>query len=195
MSATILDTVERNIRYIPVGKLRIEADTFDREKVEKILGDFKCDSVELLCKEHIPQFREKHLKEICIGRGMDFRILPKRPESIDQLKVEILNFFYSHHYNPCLGHKVGIDTCGEIKTCLWSEAIIGNIRDGCLTEIIRSGCFDPYWELTKDKISTCKECEKRYACNDCRVSVESTQNAFPGKSLFCNYDPHNPAVK
>ncbi len=47
--------------------------------------------------------------------------------------------------------------------------------------MIVAGKFDKYWELTKDKVDVCMNCDLRYACNDCpiterREACQATKN-------------------
>jgi len=103
--------------------------------------------------------------------------------------LDINNFFYTFNFNPCLGHQIAIDTEGEIKPCLWSETVIGNIKECNLKDLITSGKFDKFWNLKKDKINSCKDCEYRYVCNDCRVSALKDKNDLKAKPSFCKYNP------
>lgn len=62
----------------------------------------------------------------------------------------------------------------------------GNIRDHSIAEIFRSNEFQKYWDITKDEIHVCKDCEYRYICNDCRAFVTDIYD----KPLKCKYNPY-----
>ena len=49
--------------------------------------------------------------------------------------------------------------------------------------------FKKYWNITKDEISTCKDCEFRYICTDCRSYTESPEDYY-SKPLKCGYSPY-----
>ncbi|WP_294280369.1 grasp-with-spasm system SPASM domain peptide maturase [uncultured Chryseobacterium sp.] len=98
------------------------------------------------------------------------------------------------NHNSCLYKKIGIDKKGNIKTCPAMEQCFGNINEVSLEEAIENTDFKKYWNLTKDSIEICKDCEFRYICTDCRAYTEQTNYTNEGldisKPLKCGYDPH-----
>lgn len=98
------------------------------------------------------------------------------------------------NHNSCLHKKVGIDIDGNIKNCPLMPEKFGNIHQSSLEEILMQSEFKKYWNLTKDKIETCKDCEFRYVCTDCRAYTERTNKNKEGldvsKPLKCGYDPY-----
>ena len=60
-----------------------------------------------------------------------------------------------------------------------------NLKTASLKSVIDEFLIPNYWELSKDKISTCSVCEFRYLCNDCRPLA----NALTTRANNCNYDP------
>jgi radical SAM protein with 4Fe4S-binding SPASM domain len=103
--------------------------------------------------------------------------------------LDFFSFFYNHYFNPCWGNKLGIDVDGTIRPCLWSQETPGNILEKDIRDLILDGEFDKYWELKKDDIKICKECEYRYACSDCRVEAVRQGGLFDSKTAGCKYDP------
>jgi radical SAM protein with 4Fe4S-binding SPASM domain len=69
--------------------------------------------------------------------------------------------------------------------------IFGNINESSLTEVLdyKEEEVHKYWNITKDQIEVCKDCEFRYICTDCRAFRES-DNIY-SKPLKCNYNPYN----
>ncbi len=65
----------------------------------------------------------------------------------------------------------------------------GNIRDTTLMEAIEKPGFKKYWNITKDQIAVCKDCEFRYICTDCRAYKEDPDDDY-SKPLKCGYDPY-----
>lgn len=96
-------------------------------------------------------------------------------------------FSESLKYNSCLNKKIAIDKRGFIKNCPSLNFSFGHISNSKLTDILQNKEFSALWNLSKDKIEVCKDCEFRYVCTDCRANVKS-QNAKPSK---CSYDPYN----
>jgi hypothetical protein len=47
--------------------------------------------------------------------------------------------------------------------------------------------FRKYWDINKDKIHVCKDCEFRYICTDCRAYVEDPEDIL-SKPLKCDYN-------
>lgn len=88
--------------------------------------------------------------------------------------------------NRCLNGKISISVCGDIKNCPSMKESYGNIQTDSLIEVIQKKEFRDYWFITKDKISTCRDCEYRHICNDCRAFAESKW----GKPSKCSYNPY-----
>lgn len=190
-----IETLERlfgQCRYIPIQKIKIETETFDQEKIEKILENIHFKELELNIEEKFIPEQWDTFQNIVKNRGLSTQvnIADNRKRNPHQLEVEIFNFFYSRYYNPCLGHQVAIDTGGEIKYCLWSDDILGDIRNKDLKDMIIKGCFDSFWEMNKGKIEVCRDCELKAACSDCRVMVLKNNAPMNSKPLNCRYDPY-----
>ena len=105
------------------------------------------------------------------------------------MDVDIFNYFYNQQFNPCWGNKLAIDVQGDLKPCLWSTSIIGNINKDDVKNLIFSGKLDYFWELSKDKFEVCKECEFRYLCPDCRVITLKETGSINYKTAYCRYNP------
>lgn len=65
----------------------------------------------------------------------------------------------------------------------------GNIRDTTLREALSKPGFKKYWNITKDQISVCKDCEFLHVCTDCRAYVENPDDDY-SRPLKCGYDPY-----
>ncbi len=92
-------------------------------------------------------------------------------------------------HNSCLYRKITIDTEGNIKNCPSMQESFGNIRDTTLAEAIEKPGFKKYWDINKDKIHVCRDCEFRYICTDCRAYVEDPEDIL-SKPLKCGYNPY-----
>lgn len=103
-------------------------------------------------------------------------------------------FTESLQHNSCLHKKISIDTDGNIKNCPSMSQNFGNIKEVTLKEALQHKDFKKYWNLTKDKIQVCKDCEFRYICTDCRAYTEHSHTNKKGldtsKPLKCGYDPY-----
>lgn len=97
-------------------------------------------------------------------------------------------------YNSCLNKKISIDVAGNIKNCPSMIQNFGNIENTTLEEALQHKDFKKYWNLTKDNIEVCKDCEFRYICTDCRAYTERSHTDNNGldisKPLKCGYNPY-----
>ena len=97
------------------------------------------------------------------------------------------------NFNSCLYKKIGIEIDGNIRNCPAMPQSFGNIKDSTLEKALKHKDFRKYWNLTKDKIEICKDCEFRYICTDCRAYTERTHTNEQGldisKPLKCGYNP------
>lgn len=98
------------------------------------------------------------------------------------------------NHNSCLNRKISIDVNGDIKNCPSMPESYGNIKDTTLEEAINKPGFKKYWNITKDDIEVCRDCEFRYICTDCRAYTERTKFSDEGldlsKPLKCGYNPY-----
>jgi len=103
--------------------------------------------------------------------------------------INIKNYTESLVHNSCLNRKISIDSNGDIKNCPSMLENFGNIETATLKEALNHDNFKKNWEITKDQITICKDCEFRYICTDCRSYVENPEDNF-SKPLKCGYDPY-----
>lgn len=108
--------------------------------------------------------------------------------------LNVRSFTESFHHNSCLHKKISIDSEGNIRNCPSMTQSFGNIKDTNLEEALNHKDFKKYWNLTKDSVEICKDCEFRYICTDCRAYTEKTHQNNEGldtsKPLKCGYDPY-----
>lgn len=126
--------------------------------------------------------------------------LVKMVESIDSIKhcgcvspdyfnLNILSYTEALHFNSCLNRKIAIDAEGDIRNCPSMPESFGNIRNTTLQDALAHPDFKKYWNITKDQVAVCRDCEFRYICTDCRAYVEEPGNAY-SKPLKCGYNPY-----
>lgn len=95
-------------------------------------------------------------------------------------------FTMSKDYNSCLFKKVSLDRNGMVKNCP-SLPETYDLSLG-LSNIIESLDFRKYWNIKKDDIEVCKDCEFRYNCLDCRAHTLD-RNTY-SKPASCKYNPY-----
>lgn len=127
------------------------------------------------------------------------RIVHSSENIIDSKYCGVVNQFYftlslphyteSLHHNTCLNRKIAIDVDGNIKNCPSMKESFGNIKDTTLEEAINKPGFKKYWNITKDQITKCKDCEFRHVCTDCRAYLENPDDIYAAP-LKCGYNPY-----
>jgi len=65
----------------------------------------------------------------------------------------------------------------------------GKVNEVSICQVINNSDFNKYWSINKNEIETCKDCEFRFCCTDCRVFIDdkSNLNSRPSK---CKYNPY-----
>ncbi len=99
------------------------------------------------------------------------------------------HYVESVNHNSCLNRKIAIDASGDIKNCPGMPESFGNIRETTLVEAIAKPGFRKYWNITKDQVTKCKDCEFRHICTDCRAYLDTPGDPFSAP-LKCGYDPY-----
>lgn len=104
-------------------------------------------------------------------------------------RVNLPFFTESLDYNSYFNRKIIIDFNGNIKTDIYSAEGYGNIDTSSIKDIVKSTSFQKFWNISKDKIEVCKDCEYRYMCIDSRAPIkkESGQYSLSGE---CGYNPY-----
>jgi len=107
----------------------------------------------------------------------------------DYFSPNMLHYTESLRYNTCLHRKIAVDADGNIKNCPSMKNSYGNIRHTTLTEALNHPDFKRYWNISKNKIAVCKDCEFRHVCTDCRAYLENPVDDY-SKPLKCGYNPY-----
>ena len=101
-------------------------------------------------------------------------------------------FLINKKGNICLSKKVAINSKGDIIPChIASNEITGNIKEVSLNKVIRKGKMDSYWNLSKEKLMTCNQCEYRYICFNCPIIEHRKEDKEFKENIFCKYNPLN----
>lgn len=103
--------------------------------------------------------------------------------------LNLTTFTEAKNFNSCLNQKISIDKQGNIKNCPSMATTYGNHQDTKLAKVVQNEAFRAVWDITKDKVSGCQDCEFRYICTDCRAYTQDSQNPY-AKPAKCDYDPY-----
>jgi SPASM domain peptide maturase of grasp-with-spasm system len=176
-----LHSIELILIYNPIYKL-IE--------YRKILSmEARIASIHVFSSPYVKSFQDKKLRNSLAFLTDNFH-----ENNCGQIKpyyfrVNTSLFTESHHYNTCLNCKLHIDANGNIKNCPAMQQSFGNIKTTTLKEVISKQEFKQLWNITKDKIDVCKDCEFRYMCTDCRCFIKDTGNIY-SQPAKCTYNPY-----
>lgn len=179
--------IVENVQRIPIDRLVVEAETYDKEIVFTLLNGLHPEQLQLVLEHGIATDDVDLLKR---AGKTDVQVVTQRNVPIRKIITDAYDFVYHHSFNPCLGHQVAIDTEGEIKPCLWWPGELGNIHKETVRDMIYEERFKHYWGAHKDSIEVCKDCEYRYNCNDCRLDSFNSTEDLRLKPVFCCYDPY-----
>ena len=105
------------------------------------------------------------------------------------LQTNLLFFTEAQNHNTCLNRKVCIDGNGNIKNCPSMNKSYGNIKDTTIAKIINREDFKSLWNINKDNVDVCKDCEFRYMCSDCRAFLKDSENIY-SQPAKCPYNPY-----
>lgn len=98
-------------------------------------------------------------------------------------------FLEALHFNSCLNRKVSIDAAGQIRNCPSMPDSFGDAKTTDLRSAVMDEKFRALWEVNKDQVEVCRDCEFRYVCPDCRAWVRTSDEKF-AKPSKCGYDPY-----
>jgi SPASM domain peptide maturase of grasp-with-spasm system len=98
-------------------------------------------------------------------------------------------FSEAQRFNTCLNRKLSVDQHGYIRNCPSMPKSHGHVRDTSLHAALARREFRDLWQVNKDQIDVCRDCEFRYICTDCRAYIAEPQDRF-SKPSKCTYDPY-----
>jgi len=108
---------------------------------------------------------------------------------LSEMTPNVLHYTESLSFNSCLNRKLAIDKDGYIKNCPSMNNNFGHIRKDSIIQIAHQREFRRIWEIRKDQVSKCRDCEHRYICTDCRAYLEDPRDIYSAP-LKCGYDPY-----
>lgn len=117
------------------------------------------------------------------------KLLNLKISSINDLVPNIDSFVESQNYNLFYNRKVYIDNENNIKHSNNDNIFYGNLEKTTIDEVLFKSDFKKLWNITKDQINVCKDCELRYICPDNRIPEMINENEYFHKTA-CNYNPY-----
>lgn len=108
--------------------------------------------------------------------------------SLEYFVLDQDHFIEANSFNSCLNKKISIDVNGNIKNCPSLTKTYGNIKNDSLEDSLNQHAFQKLWNINKDQIQVCKDCEFRYICTDCRAFLGIDESL--AKPQKCSYNPY-----
>ncbi len=103
----------------------------------------------------------------------------------------LMSFTEALNYNLYYNQKAYIDITGNIfQSPFTTNKVMGNIRVHRLNEVVKKKEFQELWEIGKDKIAICRECEFRYVCCDGRIPIKVEGSDHYKYEDDCSYSPY-----
>jgi SPASM domain peptide maturase of grasp-with-spasm system len=154
--------------------------------------------------------KNKKIKSITLSGGMEDAIISKGASGFGVIlvtrekiisdnhcgvihptyfSINVLHYNESLKHNTCLNRKISVDVEGNIKNCPSMSESFGSISDTTLIDAVEKAGFKKYWDITKDDIRKCKDCEFRRICTDCRAYLSDPDDIY-SDPIKCGYDPN-----
>lgn len=108
---------------------------------------------------------------------------------VEQFSPNLELFTESQRHNTCLNKKLSVDTQGFIRNCPSMVSNFGHIDEVDLKDVVTLAEYQKYWKISKNQIDTCKVCEFRHVCTDCRAFTTDANSQY-AKPSKCSYNPY-----
>jgi len=99
-------------------------------------------------------------------------------------------FLESLQHHTYFNGKVVIMADGQVRNATNHPHTFGHINEVDLALLMKNPDFTLLWNIPKDNIRICKDCEFRYMCMDSRIPFKNDKNEWEYEDT-CNYDPYN----
>ena len=137
----------------------------------------------------ISNLTEVKVQGVIISTKLDLINEKSSIDDISDFTVNLELFMESKSYNNYFNKRAYIDSKGNIHRFENDLTIFGNIYSNSLIDIIKENDFKEFWNISKDKIKICCNCEYRYMCVDNRKPLFKDSSNFWELEGVCNYDP------
>ena len=99
------------------------------------------------------------------------------------------DFEINSRWNSCWYGKCAITAIGDVIPCIFArDKKCGNIHVDSFVDIRES--LLSFWGINKERVEVCRDCEFRYACDDCRPLAEGETGNLLAKYPRCLYNPY-----
>lgn len=118
----------------------------------------------------------------------DFLLL--KITNVNDFVVNINAYTESQKYNLFYNRRIYVDNKNNVKHGIKEIGNFGNLKISKIVEILSSNNFTNLWNISKDQIEVCKDCEFRYICPDNRIPIKKDAELYYYHNNDCNYNPY-----
>ncbi|MGD8780875.1 MAG: radical SAM protein [Ignavibacteria bacterium] len=132
-------------------------------------------------------------KENGKDNGYYMSICRHNPNDIFPGNLPKEEFYLNCERNHCWFGKIAVTENGDILPCpLARKETIGNMLTNEFWDVVEKQNLSPYWNMSRENIEICKDCEYRFFCRDCRPLEKSTSNSnkLNRRTNYCLYNPY-----
>lgn len=137
--------------------------------------------------EKMPQINSKQLKIVRKEKNPE-HCIQRMHINGEFERISEPVYLFNKKYNSCWGEKLAISQDGKVRPCIYSNIIVGDIREDDIEGILEK--LKELWKITKDSVEKCKDCELRHVCFDCREMARRNGGKLFSAPHMCNYDPY-----
>ena len=133
-----------------------------------------------------------------VGRGATDALRPENPDLLRSkwlYEPDFVTCHESYHrnkwWNSCWAGKIAVKSDGSVIPCVFGrDHVVGNVLNDTIRNVLNGEHLRKLWGLTKDQVDICRDCEYRYACDDCRPLALGETGDLYAKYPRCTYDPY-----
>lgn len=187
------DTIEKILELLRISRIHtvtvyIKYGAIERDKFQELMRRFpRLKYVVVFNSEHEEINHISSSSLIFTKSMLTNRCCGKIHQNVFASNIKM--FSESQIKNTCLNGKVAIDSNGLVRNCPSMGKSFGKVGMESLINIVKSQGFQSLWNIRKDDVSVCRECEFRHVCSDCRAYIEDPDDHY-SKPLKCGYDPY-----
>ena len=180
--------------------------TLDKSKIQSVIyltdyKDYKPKKVSELTSNYLrlrevliynsPKITDKKSNNIIIFENNNIEdLLMRKIKSINDLVPNLEVYIEAQKHNIFYNRRIYIDNENRIKHTINQKETYGNISNENIFNIILDKNFNYLWNITKDDIIVCKDCQFRYLCPDNRIPIYDEKNKKYYHIEECNYNPY-----
>lgn len=180
----ILKFIEnKTIRYI---ELTINSNLFEKQELITLLNKNVRVYIIWIYGSKEDELIESNHQKIIFSKAKNINSKSCGKISPTYFFSDITMFSLNKNVNSCLYGKISLDVNGNIKNCPSLNNSFGDIRNNSINDVLLNEDFKELWNINKDQINVCKDCEFRYICSDCRAYIDNKYE----KPFKCKYNPY-----